>query len=194
MARPREFNTDDALRALMNLFWERGYDGTSMSMIENATGLRKQSLYRAFGDKRDMYLAALSAYEREEMAETAEILNQPGSAKARFERLLGHLVRRAVVDGDRRGCFLCNAGVDQAPLHAPTGERIADMMLQVEDVFAGALSDGGTGGTSAGVRATARSLLAGYFGLRVLVKSGADRETLENAATGILSLVPSASP
>ncbi|MGB0631031.1 MAG: TetR/AcrR family transcriptional regulator [Alphaproteobacteria bacterium] len=193
MARPREFDTDKALRAMMNLFWERGYEGTSMHMIEQATGLRKQSLYRAFGDKRGMYLAALTAYEHEEMNKTGAILARPGSAAARFGQLFRHVIDRAINDGDRRGCFLCNAGIDQAPLHAATGERVAEMVSQVEEIFAHALSDGGPGNSSPGTRSIARSLLAGYFGLRVLVTSGANQETLEDAASGFLSMIPSVS-
>ena len=116
MARPREFDTDTALRAITLLFWEHGYEATSMHDIERSTGLRKQSLYRAFGDKRAMYLAALAAYEREEMKQAAELLAGPGDAASRFARLFRHIIEGAVEADDRRGCFLCNACVDQAAL------------------------------------------------------------------------------
>ena len=189
MARPREFDIETALRAMMNLFWEFGYEGTSMQMIERATGLRKQSLYRAFGDKRAMYLAALAAYEREEISKSADILTQPGDAATRFGRLFRHLVDQAVDGGDRRGCFLCNAGTDQAPLDAASGRAVSDMVSRVEQVFEKTLRDAGESKQHSLFGQTARALMTGYFGLRVLVKTGADRETLEDAAHGVLAIL-----
>jgi TetR/AcrR family transcriptional regulator, transcriptional repressor for nem operon len=192
MARPREFDTDAALRAMTALFWEQGFEGTSMHDIERGTDLRKQSLYRAFGDKRGMYLASLAAYERAEMVEAAKLLDGPGNAHARFTRLFGHLIDAAVEGGDRRGCFLCNASIDQAALDTQTGELVADMMARLERTFADAFS-AGTPALPDAHRKTVRALMAGYLGLRVLVKAGAARDVLEDAAKTLLSaLCPAA--
>lgn len=193
MARPREFDTDKALHQMTQLFWEYGYDGTSMHDIERATGLRKQSLYRAFGDKRGMYLATLAAYERAEMADGAKLLDGPGDAHARFARLFGHVIDEAVDGGDRRGCFLCNASIDQAPLNTQTGELVAEMMLRLERTFTDAFAAGGPApatpapATPDAQRKTVRALMTGYLGLRVLVKAGAGRDVLEDAAERTLS-------
>lgn len=190
MARPREFDTDKALRDMTLLFWEYGYGGTSMNDIERATGLRKQSLYRAFGDKRAMYLAALVAYERVEIAESARLLDIPGDAVTRFERLFRHIIERATVEGDRRGCFLCNASIDQAPLDPETGKLVADMMGRTEQTFATALAAAPLAQTGPNsIRKAARGLMAGYFGLRVLVKAGAAHDLLEEASERTLSVL-----
>lgn len=186
MARPREFDTDAALRAMTALFWEHGYEGTSMHDIERGTGLRKQSLYRAFGDKRGMYLAALAAYEREEMVAGAKLLDGPGDAATRFGRLFRHIIDDAVDGGDRRGCFLCNASIDQAPLDAQTGKLVADMMARLERTFGAAFAADGPTIPDAH-RKTVRALMTGYLGLRVLVKAGAARDVLEDAADRLLS-------
>jgi len=189
MARPREFDTDTALRAITLLFWEHGYEATSMHGIERSTGLRKQSLYRAFGDKRAMYLAALAAYERVEMKQAAELLAGPGDAASRFARLFHHIIEDAVEADDRRGCFLCNACVDQAALDTQSGKLISEMTARIEDSFEATLADAGygDGGDARVCRKTARAILAGYFGLRVLVRTGADRDMLEDAAGTMLS-------
>jgi len=188
MVRPREFDTDTALRALTALFWEHGYDGTSLHDIERGTGLRKQSLYRAFGDKRAMYLAALAAYERAEMVDAAKLLNGPGDAHARFARLFRRIIDDAVEDGDRRGCFLCNASIDQAPMDTQTDKLVADMMARLERTFDKTLSaDAESIGDPEAHRKTVRALMTGYLGLRVLVKAGADRDMLEDAASTLLS-------
>jgi len=62
MARPREFEEDDVLKQILFLFWEKGYEATSMRDIEQASGLGRMSLYNAFGDKEQVYLMALQKY------------------------------------------------------------------------------------------------------------------------------------
>ena len=62
MARPREFDIDEALDAAMGVFWERGYEATSMVNLMDATGLHKGSIYKAFEDKHDLFLQALRRY------------------------------------------------------------------------------------------------------------------------------------
>jgi len=58
MGRPREFDPDTALAAIMEVFWAKGFEGASMRDLVVATGLKKGSLYAAFGDKRAMFIAA----------------------------------------------------------------------------------------------------------------------------------------
>lgn len=59
MARPREFDEDEALNAAAGLFREHGFSGTSTADLLQAMGLSRQSLYGAWGDKWQLYLAAL---------------------------------------------------------------------------------------------------------------------------------------
>jgi TetR/AcrR family transcriptional repressor of nem operon len=62
VARPREFDPDDALARSLDLFWARGFAGVSLSDLEEATGVGRQSLYAAFGNKEALYAAALERY------------------------------------------------------------------------------------------------------------------------------------
>ena len=128
MPRTREFDTEQALARIKDVFWKHGYEGGSMALIEAETGLKKQSLYRAFGDKRQMYLAALRDYERVEVAAAIEILQAPGEPAARIDDLFAAIIDGAVKNGDRRGCLLCNASVDQAPLDEASEELVGQIM------------------------------------------------------------------
>ena len=62
MARPREFDMDEALDAAISTFWTQGYEATSMTDLMEATGLHKGSLYKAFDDKHDLFMKSLSRY------------------------------------------------------------------------------------------------------------------------------------
>jgi len=189
MARPRAFDPDKALEDIMNLFWERGYEATSLQDIEAATGLNKQSLYRAFGDKRAMYLAALDLYEAREVAAGAEQLRLPGTAQERVARLFGHAIAKVTEDGDRRGCFLCNAGIDQAYGDKATATKVGAILGRVQAALEAALSVDAKYGDETFRRRTALALMAGYFGLRALVKAGMPVSALEEAKAGLLALV-----
>jgi AcrR family transcriptional regulator len=64
--RPREFDKDKALKQARDLFWERGYEGVSMSDLAETLGLASARLYAAFGSKEDIFRQAVELYEREE--------------------------------------------------------------------------------------------------------------------------------
>ena len=102
MGRPKEFDPQETLEQIMNVFWLKGYEGASLQDIEAATGLKKPSLYRTFGDKRAMYLAALAAYDEMEAQNAEAILGRPGSARTRIQRLLGAVIEGAAANKDPR--------------------------------------------------------------------------------------------
>jgi len=60
--RPREFDADVVIERAMGIFWSRGYHGTSLPDLLEATKLSRGSLYSAFGDKHTLFLRALDRY------------------------------------------------------------------------------------------------------------------------------------
>jgi AcrR family transcriptional regulator len=63
--RPRTYDPDTALTAALNLFWLKGFAGTSLDEISAATGMNRPSLYAAFGDKKALYRKALDKFSVE---------------------------------------------------------------------------------------------------------------------------------
>ena len=64
MARPREFDIDQALDRAMGVFWEKGYEAASLQDLLKAMKIARVSLYKAFDDKRAIYLATLDRYDQ----------------------------------------------------------------------------------------------------------------------------------
>ena len=83
VGRPREFDAEEALAQIMDVFWAKGFEGASMSDLVTATGLKKGSLYAAFGDKRAMYLKALALYDRTAIDRSVRVLTGTAAPETR---------------------------------------------------------------------------------------------------------------
>ena len=109
MARPREFDIDEALIKSMQVFWSKGYEATSMSDIMEATNLQKGSIYKAFNDKHSLYVASLKYYlEAAHEFDKKHLENTKTPKKAILNWLNDDL--KSVCDQTiKRGCLMVNA-------------------------------------------------------------------------------------
>nr|WP_070960480.1 TetR/AcrR family transcriptional regulator [Hyphomonas sp. Mor2] len=186
--RPREFDDTEMLRKIMMLFWSNGFEGVSLSDIMAETGLRKASLYAAFGDKRSMYLNALAQYHSDVVADAARALRDETSPPLdRIEAFLTAPLRAAQAQ-DRTGCFLCNASADQADLDEDTKAQVRTGFEQLGRALESALSDAQPQLSEADRAARAQALLALYAGFRILVRSGSAIAPLEAAIAEALEM------
>lgn len=189
MGRPRGFDAEKALAAIMDVFWRKGFEGASMRDLVERTGLKRGSLYAAFGDKRAMYHKALALYDSIWIDRAVRGLTGDGAPLARIDGLLQSAVSGKPGDADRRGCFICNASVDQAPVDPDAARTVRASFERMETALAVAISElrGGLS-TSASTR-QARHLMSVYFGLRVLAKAGADPKVLRDAKRTALTVL-----
>lgn len=191
MARPRKFDEEKVLDAIKNVFWQSGYEGASYSDLIKASGLHKGSLYAAFGDKHALYLRALQEYDEREVKAATDLLmgcgdaaNMPGGA--RVIALLQAVIDAVTIHDDRRGCLLCNAAMDQAPYDKDVAKWVAKSTASMQLAFETALAEQHTG---VALKAAASAASAIYFGMRVMVKSGAPVAMLQQAKDGAQLLV-----
>jgi TetR/AcrR family transcriptional repressor of nem operon len=104
MARPREFDRDEALERATCVFWAKGYASTSTDELIAAMGIGRQSLYNTFQDKRALYLEALESYSRTTNAGHLQRLNGAASPIAGVKALLLGLISDDD-DTRARGCM-----------------------------------------------------------------------------------------
>lgn len=180
MGRPREFDEDEILLKIMSLFWEHGYEGTSLRDIMQATDLRKGSLYAAFGDKHAMYLKAIARYEALVVDGAADDLRAVAPMEG-VSAFLSVPIDAAWSQGDRRGCFLCNASADKASEDAETQAMVSRGFDKLERALAEAVAALAPQLAPPEIQSTATMLLSVYVGLRVMARSGAERERMEGA-------------
>ena len=188
LGRPREFDADEALARILDVFWAKGFEGSSMSDLVTATGLKKGSLYAAFGDKRSMYLEALALYERSAIQKTVRLLTGGGAPEQRIADFFQLAIDAVAIRQDRRGCFLCNASVDQAVLDPETEQVVQQSFTRFGRALEVALSElVGASTDEKWCQAEAQHLLSVYFGLRVLAKGGHSVKSLKDAKEAALS-------
>ncbi|NKB90397.1 MAG: TetR family transcriptional regulator [Acidobacteria bacterium] len=119
--RPREFDKDQALGEAMRVFWRQGFNGTAVADLEEAMGLGRQSIYNAFGDKEQLFDAALELYLDAGMKPITEVLDREGSALGNVLDVL-EMWENHHGDGNGNGCLLANSICEH---EAMPGERDA---------------------------------------------------------------------
>ena len=174
MARTREFDADATLQAAMDAFWEKGYEGTSIHDLVERTGVQRASLYAAFGNKRDLFLATVDLYCR------SGFDLRPEEGLAGIGRIL-----RAIADqtcSNARGCYLTNAAVECGPDDRDIQARLAPMLRKIEEVTLAALHTAQEAGEVPGgpLRPKARLVVNTILGLRVMARSTPDPAVLDD--------------
>ena len=112
VGRPREFDEEQVLAAAMQAFWRKGYEATSLVDLTDATGLNKASLYRVFGDKHQLFMAALKNYAAIEFRETTAVVSEKASPLTNIRAVVKKITDDA---GSEKGCMMINSMVELAP-------------------------------------------------------------------------------
>ena len=192
--RTRAFDRDEALDRAVAVFWEHGYDATSIALLTEAMGIGAPSLYAAFGDKRALFDEALDRYLRTYGAFTARALAEEPTAREAVERLLREAAAAYTGAGHPPGCLLITAATNCTPGSAGVKARLRDLRAQghlaLEQKIAAAVQAGELpAGTDA--RALATFCAATLQGMCAQARDGATRSDLAAIAAAALRAWPS---
>jgi len=173
--RPREFDMDEALDQAIRVFCEQGYNATSIGDLIDAMGLASGSIYKAFKDKRAVFLAALDRHIvlRKEQIAAAGRSSKP--ARERLRDVLAHFVEVSKGVEGRRGCMVVGSAVELAILDKEIAARVNASMTKNEAFLADLIRQGQADKSiSTGIDPdeTARVIVCLTQGLRVVGKSG----------------------
>ncbi|MBO0786464.1 MAG: TetR/AcrR family transcriptional regulator [Actinobacteria bacterium] len=190
MARTKEFDPDAVLQKALDLFWERGYEATSMADLVERLGIARASLYATFGGKHDLYVQALDRYVQGRDPRLVEMLSQPGPALPAVRALVEAYARESACDERRRGCLVVNAAVEVMARDPQTARRVEASWDTLETALTSALTRARAQGELApdkDPRALARFLLVVLQGMRVLGRAHPDPGRVRDAADQALA-------
>jgi TetR/AcrR family transcriptional repressor of nem operon len=140
MGRRRGFDVEEALDVALDVFWQQGFDATSMQVLCQAMEVRPGSVYAAFGNKRDLFVAALRRYAETVSAEAIERINGAPTGARGLHEYFAHLVD-AMVDGKRRwGCLITNSLVEFAGRDPQLAGMFELHLANLQTSFAAALA------------------------------------------------------
>ncbi|MFJ2862360.1 TetR/AcrR family transcriptional regulator [Kitasatospora sp. NPDC087314] len=126
--RPPAFDRDEALTAATRLFWERGYEATSVADLTAAMGIRPGSLYAAFGDKKSLFEEVVRHYGRTPVGAFAgAALREETSAYAAFARILREAAAIYPDPSHPAGCLVISAATNVSPQDAEVQAHLRDL-------------------------------------------------------------------
>ncbi|MFD7717559.1 TetR/AcrR family transcriptional regulator [Streptomyces sp. NPDC059814] len=123
VGRPRIFDMEAVLEAAMLLFWEQGYEGTSLAQLREATGLSSASLYGAFGSKEGLFEKAVEHYIAGPGSVTDVVADEAESPREAIARLLHGSINMQTDASHPRGCLIALSGTVRAPGAGEAGAR-----------------------------------------------------------------------
>ena len=190
--RPRAFDTDQALDAALDLFWRKGYEGTSIADLTEAMGINPPSLYAAFGGKEALFRQALDRYEAKHACVWKEALSAP-TAYGAIKKLLEGTANSL---GDRhnpKGCLIVQAalsGGDECdPVRRELAERRNKSVAMIRERLQRAKREGDLP-KDADPASLARYVATVIHGMAVQAVSGVSRPELRRIAATALKAWP----
>lgn len=192
IGRPRAFDPDQALGKALELFWRKGYEGTSLSELTEAMGINRPSLYAAFGNKEALFRKALDRYEAERMTAAVAALAEP-QVRVAIERFLRVTIASQTAPEGPRGCLVVQGalpnGVEDDLVPRELSGRRAATQTAILKRLERAQSEGDLPADT-DVTDLARYIFTVIEGLATQARDNASAEELNRVATIALRALP----
>jgi AcrR family transcriptional regulator len=188
--RPRGFDRTQALRQAMVVFWERGYEGTSLSDLTEAMGIERPSLYSAFGCKEALFREAIDLYNEAESPAAQKMLDTAATTRDAISHMLHHYAENYTRPGKPPGCMIVLSALLGTPQNQKVRDHLATHRRQSHEALKRRIEAGKIKGD---VPKTAdAAMLAGFYstileGLSIKARDGASRKALTAIIAGAMA-------
>ncbi len=179
----KQFDREEVLEKAMELFWAQGYEATGLAQLVEHMGIGRQSLYDTFGDKRSLFLEALSHYFQTGSALVREQLRAPGSPLGNLRKVLERLEQRTC-ESDYCGCLVGNSMAELAHTDPEIAEVLKSYIGQMEDAWHRVLvraKEAGELASDLPARDLARMMITTFQGVALLSKVTRDFSVLRTS-------------
>jgi len=188
--RPKQFDEQEALKAAMEVFWRKGFEGTSCDELLAAMNIRCGSMYSTFGDKKALYEKVFDLYQQTEFENALKVLNGPDSPLENVRNLV-RCWGEVMSQPDCKGCLVSNTLIEFGNENETKGiaKRARDLVDRMRATFAEKLAEAkqqGELGEEVNTEELAAFLVTSAQGLSVLARAGVGKEMLQGSVNTIL--------
>lgn len=178
MPAPKQHDTDAFIDSAMRVFWSRGYEGTSINDLVQATGINRGSIYASFEGKRDIFLAALASYDDRYRARFLAAMTAGKSPREAILATFRAAADQVATPDMPAGCLVVNSAVELAPHDPEISIAIKASLGELLAFFRDRIDEGKTAGEIGPLDSgsTATTLYALFLGLRVMARTDAPAE------------------
>lgn len=194
MARTREFDERQALVSAMLVFWEKGYEGTSIQDLEDATGLGRTSIYNAFGNKRQLFNRILECYKESVMSALFLAMDSAPDIREGIRRLMHGALDIHFDTDNPGGCLVVLSVLESGQHDAQSSESVAQTIQDLKTGLQQRLKKAKQAGELSAdldVSATATTIASTMMGMMVLGKAHFSRAALNKTVNQMLQLLDS---
>ncbi len=185
--RPRTFDPDTALRTALDVFWERGYEGTSLNDLAQAMGIASASIYACFGSKENLFRKVMALYGATSGEPPRRALREQPTARAAVHAMLQATADQITGPDTPHYCMLILAAptgaVENHAIREFLADRRRDMHSTIRDRLERGLTDGDLTATPTNLDAIARYYTTVVQGLSMQARDGATRAELQMVIT-----------
>ena len=190
MARKKEFDETEVLDRALDLFWEKGYNATSIQDLVDTMKINRASIYDTWGDKHNLYLAALKRYRQKSSSWFLTQLRTEQSALDIIRNFIYATIKASVHDEHRKGCFMVNASTELCNQDTDVQKIILENRTTMEKVLSELITEGQQSGEITIKHSSdslARFLFNTISGLRVLSTGSITEKELNEVVEVTLS-------
>jgi len=192
MPKKKQFDETEVLVKAKELFSEKGYNGTSMDDLVQATGLSRSSIYDTFGDKHGLFLKSLNYYRCSQQGDLAKQCDRTESPKKKIRYIFDYVIKDILADKECKGCLMVNVTMELSAVDKDVAAVAVSNMEEMEQVFSSLVKEGQSKGEISKKftpKALGRHLYSSLMGLRVTGTSRPDADTLREITKLTLSIL-----
>ena len=192
MPRVKLFDENEVLTKAMNLFWKQGYSVTSIQDLVSHLGINRASLYNTFGDKEQLFKKSFELYRKSSIEALTVFFQCRPNVKEGILELFNIAIEDAIVDKDRKGCFVVNITTELIPNDENLLKVLEINKNDIENIFYDYLLKGKENGqlkANTDLKSIASLFFTLYCGIKVVSKVETNKKELTNSVNLILSLL-----
>lgn len=192
MARPEVFNREEVLVKARDLFWDKGFNGTSMNDLVETTGLNRSSLYNSFGNKMAIYKTVLIKYQEDSQDIFQNAIQRASNPRDAIQFIFENFISEIIKDTKGKGCFSLNCKAELSRSNLSIKEYLDKMQELSIELFRELIQEGqelGLINKSESAEDYAYYLFSSFQGLRMTGILTRNRDRLEHIVGNTLQVL-----